>query len=94
MNNEIKHSLFDMHANSSRFQILTMNHHELIVYHDEFSKNSYEKVLNVYFVLFVTSKNLLKCQKINFYSTNYRALKVEQNFEFRFIEFFKNDLSN
>ena len=33
------------------------------MYHNEFSKNSYEKMLNVFFILFVMSKNLLKCQK-------------------------------
>ena len=56
MNNEIKYSLFDMYANFSRFQILIINYHELIIYHDEFSKNSYEKMLNVFLILFVTSK--------------------------------------
>ena len=61
MNNEIKHSLYDMHSNFSRFQIFNNELSRVNCVSRRVSKNSYEKMLSVFFILFVMSKNLLKC---------------------------------
>ena len=64
INNEIEYSLYDMHSNFSRFQILNNKLSRI----DYVSRRIFEKFIRksvecFFFILFVMSKNLLKCQK-------------------------------
>ena len=71
------------------FKFSTINYHKLIMYHDEFSKNSYEKMLNVFFYFICNVEKLVKMSnKLIFIQRIIEHLKLNKIFNFDLLNFF------
>ena len=95
MNNEIKHSLFDMHANFSRFQIFNNKSSRV----DYVSRRVFEKLIrkNVEcFFNFIRNveKYVIMSKRLFFIQRTIEYSKLNKILSLDLLKFFKNDLSN
>ena len=95
MNNEIEHSLFDMHINFSRFQILNNKLSRV----DYISRRVFERFVRknlecfLYFI-FNVEKFVKMSKKLTFIQRIIEHSKLNKTLNFDLLNCFKNDLLN